>query len=156
MRRRVAIKVLPPGRVDDSSYLARFRREAEAVAHLDHPNIVRAFDIDHEVKTNSHYFVMEYIDGLDFLQIVKGEGPLEYRRAAEYIVHIGLVMHAANLPACRRGRLAEFQQVFQPFFHQPVTDGLETQRAFGVLPSHVVQRAVRMGDESEHSWFSSR
>jgi eukaryotic-like serine/threonine-protein kinase len=94
MRRRVAIKVLPPARVDDSSYLARFRREAEAVAQLDHPNIVRAFDIDQE--GNTHYFVMEYIDGHDFLQIVTAEGPLEYRRAAEYIAQVADALHHAH------------------------------------------------------------
>jgi serine/threonine protein kinase len=94
MRRRVAIKVLPPRRVGDSSYLARFRREAEAIAQLDHPNIVRAFDIDHEGST--HYFVMEYIDGSDFLQIVKKSGPLECRRAAEYIAQVADALHHAH------------------------------------------------------------
>lgn len=94
MRRRVAIKVLPPARVDDSSYLARFRREAEAIAQLDHPNIVRAFDIDQE--GNTHYFVMEYIEGKDFLQLVKQEGPVEYRQAAEYIVQVADALHHAH------------------------------------------------------------
>jgi serine/threonine-protein kinase len=94
MRRRVAIKVLPPARVDDSSYLARFRREAEAIAQLDHPNIVRAFDIDQE--KNTHYFVMEYIDGRDFMQIIKQEGPLEYRRAAGYIAQVAEALHHAH------------------------------------------------------------
>src|SRR5690349_15113468 len=46
MQRRVAIKVLPGTRVDDSSYLARFHLEAQAAAALDHRNIVRAYDID--------------------------------------------------------------------------------------------------------------
>src|SRR2546426_590293 len=47
MRRRCAIKVLPGKRVNDTSYLARFHREAQAVASVDHPNIVRAYDVDH-------------------------------------------------------------------------------------------------------------
>src|SRR5262249_15261352 len=45
LQRRVAIKVLPQSRVDDSSYLARFHLEAQATAALDHKNIVRAYDI---------------------------------------------------------------------------------------------------------------
>ena len=45
MRRKAAIKVLPKRRVNDSSYLERFRLEAQATARLDHPNIVRAFDL---------------------------------------------------------------------------------------------------------------
>jgi serine/threonine-protein kinase len=83
MQRRVAIKVLPRSRVDDSSYLARFRREAQAVAALDHRNIVRAYDIDNE--GNTHYLVMEHVDGRDLNTIVKNDGPLEYDAAAEYI-----------------------------------------------------------------------
>ena len=46
MKRRVAIKMLPEKRVADSSYLARFHREAQAAAALDHRNIVRAYDVD--------------------------------------------------------------------------------------------------------------
>ncbi len=83
MRRRVAIKVLPKTRVHDSSYLARFHREARAVAALDHPNIVRAFDVDHE--GDIHYLVMEYIEGADLKTLVEREGPLDYRTAADYI-----------------------------------------------------------------------
>jgi serine/threonine-protein kinase len=59
LRRRDAIKVLPKARVDDSSYLARFHREAQAAAALDHRNIVRAYDVDND--GNIHYLVMEYI-----------------------------------------------------------------------------------------------
>jgi serine/threonine-protein kinase len=83
MQRRVAIKVLPQSRVEDTSYLARFRREAQAAAALDHRNIVRAFDIDNEGK--HHYIVMEYVEGRDLQNVVKGDGPLDYNRAAEYI-----------------------------------------------------------------------
>lgn len=83
MQRRVAIKVLPQNRVDDTSYLARFRREAQAAAALDHKNIVRAFDIDNEGK--HHYIVMEYIEGRDLQAVVKGDGPLDYDTAADYI-----------------------------------------------------------------------
>ncbi|MGC4004517.1 MAG: protein kinase [Pirellulales bacterium] len=83
MQRRVAIKVLPQSRVEDTSYLARFRREAQAAAALDHKNIVRAYDIDNEGK--HHYIVMEYVEGRDLQNVVKGDGPLDYNRAADYI-----------------------------------------------------------------------
>jgi serine/threonine protein kinase len=83
MQRLVAIKVLPQSRVDDSSYLARFRREAQAVAALDHKNIVRAYDIDNDGK--NHFIVMEYVEGRDLQATVKSDGPLEYETAAEYI-----------------------------------------------------------------------
>jgi serine/threonine-protein kinase len=83
MQRRVAIKVLPRHKVEDSSYLARFRREAQAVAALDHRNIVRAYDIDND--GNTHYIVMEYVHGRDLNTMVKNDGPLDYNTAAEYI-----------------------------------------------------------------------
>lgn len=61
----VAIKVLPADKVKDTSYLARFYREARAVASMNHPNIIRAFDVDKQVEagTDIHFLVMEYIEG---------------------------------------------------------------------------------------------
>jgi eukaryotic-like serine/threonine-protein kinase len=86
MKRRVAIKVLPQNRVNDSSYLERFRLEARAVAKLDDPNIVRAYDIDNE--GNIHYIVMEYVDGQDLHQAVMAQGPIDYDTAADYIAQV--------------------------------------------------------------------
>jgi serine/threonine protein kinase len=86
MKRRVAIKVLPQSRVNDSSYLERFRLEARAVAKLDDPNIVRAYDIDNE--GNIHYIVMEYVDGQDLHQIVTANGPLDFDTSADYIAQV--------------------------------------------------------------------
>jgi serine/threonine protein kinase len=86
MKRRVAVKVLPRNRVDDSSYLERFRLEARAVAKLDDPNIVRAYDIDNEGDV--HYIVMEYVDGQDLHQIVAQQGPLDFDTAADYIAQV--------------------------------------------------------------------
>jgi serine/threonine protein kinase len=83
MQRLVAIKALPTKRVHDTSYLARFYREAQAAAKLDHRNIVRAYDIDHE--GDNHFLVMEYVEGRDLQTLVKDVGPIEYDMAAEYI-----------------------------------------------------------------------
>src|SRR4051794_13807191 len=46
LKRQVAVKILPPSLAADRDRLARFRREAEALASLNHPNIVAVFDID--------------------------------------------------------------------------------------------------------------
>ncbi|MCS6852330.1 MAG: protein kinase [Gemmataceae bacterium] len=83
MRRRVAVKVLPTAKAEDPSSLERFYREARAVAALDHPNIVRAYDIDQD--ENLHFLVMEYVDGSSLQDIVKKFGPLTPLRAAHYI-----------------------------------------------------------------------
>jgi serine/threonine-protein kinase len=83
MHRQRAIKVLPRKRVKDSSYLARFHLEAQATSQLDHPNIVRCYDVDNEGDT--HYIVMEYIEGKDLNTIVKQEGALPLELACNYI-----------------------------------------------------------------------
>ena len=61
MKRQVALKVLPASKAKDTSFVERFYREARAAAALDHPNIVRAYDVSQE--NNLHFLVMEYIDG---------------------------------------------------------------------------------------------
>jgi serine/threonine-protein kinase len=87
MRRRCAIKVLPSNYDRESSVLDRFHREAQAVAALDHPNIVRAYDVASCVQNKSeiHYLVMEYIDGQDLQKMVEEQGILGYRQGAEYV-----------------------------------------------------------------------
>ena len=86
MRRRCALKVLPAKRVDDSSYLERFHREAQAVALLDHPNIVRAYDVDHQNDGDRqiHFLVMEHVDGLSLQELVAEKGVVAFLDAAEY------------------------------------------------------------------------
>lgn len=98
MRRRCAIKVLPTKRVADSSYLARFHREAQAVAALDHPNIVRAYDVDHQTDRDAeiHFLVMEYVEGLSLQELVSKKGPLEFDEAAEYIRQAALGLESAH------------------------------------------------------------
>lgn len=83
MQRRVAIKVLPKKRLSNAAYLERFVREAQAIASLDHPHIVRAYDIDR--FEDVHYIVMEYFDGKNLRQIVDTDGPLSYEDAVNYI-----------------------------------------------------------------------
>ncbi|MDP1560823.1 MAG: protein kinase [Pirellulaceae bacterium] len=80
---RRAIKVLPKSKVTDSSYLERFYREARAAAQLNHPNIVRTFDIDQQ--GDQHYMVMEFIDGEDLSSLVKRVGPLPINDAVNYL-----------------------------------------------------------------------
>jgi serine/threonine protein kinase len=82
MGHRVAIKLLTG--VDRNNYVAieRFFREARASAALNHPNIVRAHDIDHDGKY--YYLVMDYVDGVSLQALVDRIGPLAPARAAHY------------------------------------------------------------------------
>ncbi|QJW96880.1 serine/threonine-protein kinase [Frigoriglobus tundricola] len=61
LRRRVAIKVLPPKQALDPAGVERFYQEARAAAALDHPNIVHAYDV--ACDRGTHFLVLEYIDG---------------------------------------------------------------------------------------------
>ena len=83
MHRQRAIKVLPRSRVGDSSYLARFHREAQATAALEHPNIVRAYDVDNNGEW--HYLVMEFVQGRDLQALVTDEDRLGYKVVASFI-----------------------------------------------------------------------
>jgi serine/threonine protein kinase len=93
MRRRAAVKVLPATRASDPASLERFYREARAVAALDHPNIVRAYDVDQDDQLN--FLVMEYVDGSSLQEIVKKSGPLDPVRAAHYISQAALGLQHA-------------------------------------------------------------
>ena len=94
MHRLAAIKVLPKKRVSDSSYLERFRLEAQATARLDHPNIVRAYDVDNEGDV--HYLVMEFVPGRDLQSVVKDQGPLDYEVAANYTMQAAVGLQYAH------------------------------------------------------------
>ena len=101
MKRLVALKVLPVEKLDDPQNLDRFHREARAVAALDHPNIVRAYDIDQHEKL--HFLVMEYVDGNSLQDIIARHGPMNPVRAAHYIAQsaVGL-QHAHELGMVHR------------------------------------------------------
>jgi len=98
MERRCAIKVLPAAKVKDTSYLGRFLREAKAVATLNHPNIVKAYDVDQQVEggTEIHFLVMEYVDGKNLGKHVEERGPLSYIETADYIRQAADGLHHAH------------------------------------------------------------
>jgi serine/threonine protein kinase len=72
--RLVAIKILSEDFVRSQTSLERFRREAKAAAQLEHPNIVSAFDADE--SDGCHYFVMQYIEGVDLAALISRRGAL--------------------------------------------------------------------------------
>lgn len=78
-----ALKVLPKKKIDDKSYLDRFYREGRAAASLNDPNVVRVYDICSEGDT--HYMVMEFVEGRDLYEFVKEDGPMDFELALDYI-----------------------------------------------------------------------
>jgi serine/threonine protein kinase len=83
IRKLVAVKVLPASSANDPALLERFYREARALAALNHPNIVRAYDINQEGSL--HFIAMEYVDGSSLEHVTKAGGPISVIRAAQYM-----------------------------------------------------------------------
>jgi serine/threonine protein kinase len=114
MRRKVALKVITASNLEHPGALARFHREALAVARLEHPNIVTAHDADQ--FGDVHFLVMQYVEGDDLATTVRKHGPLtvdvamrclmQAARGLEYAHQEGVVhrdIKPSNLMVARNG-----------------------------------------------------
>jgi serine/threonine protein kinase/DNA-binding NarL/FixJ family response regulator len=94
MRRVVAIKVLSRNVAQAEPFLKRFQREVEAVARLNHPNIVMAHDADE--SDVGHFLVMEFVNGRDLASEVQKHGPLPVREAVACTVQAAWALEYAH------------------------------------------------------------
>ncbi len=92
--RVVALKVLPPERLGDADAVARFQREAKALARLSHPNIIQAFDSGED--RGRHFLVMEFVDGVALDRILRSHGALPPTVAADFIHQAALGLAHAH------------------------------------------------------------
>jgi serine/threonine-protein kinase len=97
LERTVAVKILAEHLSDDEKFVARFRREALAVAKLIHPNIVQVYDTG--VDADRHYIVMEYVEGKSVAQLLQTKG----RLGADATAEIGIQACAGLEYAHRQG-----------------------------------------------------
>ena len=96
--RQVAIKMLFPEFAVDPNFVERFRREAQAAANLNHPNIVNVFDWGKHAST--YFIAMEYVDGRTLADILRSNGHLTSKQAAEIASEVAAALgfaHAAGL-----------------------------------------------------------
>lgn len=84
--RMVAIKILRPSLTEDPAFLAKFQQEARSVAMMSHPNIVTVHDVGSDGQT--HYIVMEMIEGQDLKKIIRIRGALPLDKALDYAIQI--------------------------------------------------------------------
>lgn len=91
--REVAIKVLPKTLARDASFVARFIREAQIIAGLNHPNIVQIYDAGQQNKLL--YFVMEYVQGPTLSSLLHLDGTIAQHMAVEYTAQIADALDAA-------------------------------------------------------------
>jgi WD40 repeat protein/serine/threonine protein kinase len=94
MRRPVALKIIRRDLIDRPAAVARFRREVEAAARLAHPNIVTAFDAEQVGET--HFLVMEFVEGRNLAQIIAETGPLPVDKACDYVRQVALGLEHAH------------------------------------------------------------
>lgn len=92
--RLVTIKVLRPAYATDEQFLARFRREAQAVARLSHPNIVSIYDVG--CDGDYHYLVMEYVDGEDLKSILRRQGRMAPPGAVKIVADVAQALQHAH------------------------------------------------------------
>jgi serine/threonine-protein kinase len=92
--RTVAIKVLPKRLSENPEYVERFYKEGRAAAMLNHNNIVQAFDVGESGGT--HYFVMEYVEGLTVYDVVKQKGVYAEKEALLIISQMADALHHAH------------------------------------------------------------
>jgi len=92
-RGRVAIKQLLPGALEEPDAVKRFHREGSIAARLQHPSIVPL--LDRGQSTQGPYHVFPYVDGASLRDVVRSQGPLEPRRAAQIVLELcGALQHA--------------------------------------------------------------
>jgi len=91
--RDVALKVIRRERLTNPAAMARFDQEMKALGQVRHPNVVTAFDASQLGDT--HFVVMEYIDGLDLTRLVRERGPLPVAEACFYVQQAAVGLHHA-------------------------------------------------------------
>jgi DNA-binding response OmpR family regulator/serine/threonine protein kinase len=94
MNRMVALKIINKDHLTDSNGIRRFYREIQAAGQMQHPNIVTAYDAGQCGDT--HYFAMEYIEGIDLGKWVKTQGPIPAALASEFIRQAALGLQHAH------------------------------------------------------------
>jgi len=94
LNRYVTVKILRPEFTSDSDFVRRFRREAQAVASLCHPNIVSIYDVGCE--GNIHYLIMEYVDGENLKSVIKREKILALDKAVDITCQVCAALSHAH------------------------------------------------------------
>ncbi|MEY2966950.1 MAG: hypothetical protein RLY50_1000, partial [Actinomycetota bacterium] len=93
--RQVAIKVLFPEHATDPNFVERFRREAQSVAQLNHPNIVSVYDWGQ--TGNTYFMAMEYVDGITLAEHLKrNNGKLTPKGAARIAAEVAAALAFAH------------------------------------------------------------
>ena len=94
LNRFVAVKVLKAEFREDTTFVQKFRREAQAAAGLTHPNIVNVFDVGDD--DGVHYIVMELIEGITLKEYIAKKGKLSIKEATSIAIQVSMGLEAAH------------------------------------------------------------
>ena len=86
LSRFVAIKVLKQEFSEDSSFVTKFRAEAQSAAGLEHPNIVNIYDVGSE--NGLYYIVMEYVEGITLKEYIEQQGVISWKETVHFTTQI--------------------------------------------------------------------
>ncbi len=165
LRRPTAVKLLPPDKVNDRTR-ARFEREVQQTAQLQHPNTIAIYDYG-RTHAGVFYYAMEYVPGLTLAQVVEADGAQPIGR----IIHIlrqvcgslaeahdhGLVhrdMKPGNIMLCRWGGLWDFVKVLDfglvKVQDTPADVQLTRSRVLLGTPEYLAPEAILSPSEVDH------
>lgn len=94
LNRFVAVKVLKPEFREDTTFIRKFRSEAQAAAGLTHPNIVNVFDVGDDEGV--YYIVMELIEGITLKEYISKKGRLSVKEATSIAIQVSMGLEAAH------------------------------------------------------------
>ncbi|WP_303857155.1 Stk1 family PASTA domain-containing Ser/Thr kinase [Aminicella lysinilytica] len=94
LNRYVAIKILRPEFTKDAQFVESFKKESQAAAGLQHPNIISVYDVGRE--GNIHFIVMELINGKPLSDVIKEQAPMDYKRCIEITKQVAAALSVAH------------------------------------------------------------
>lgn len=94
LNRYIAVKVLKPEFREDTTFIRKFRSEAQAAAGLTHPNIVNVFDVGDDEGV--YYIVMELIEGITLKEYISKKGKLSIKEATSIAIQVSMGLEAAH------------------------------------------------------------
>ncbi len=120
LRREVALKLLHRRFAEDPGFVERFRREAQAAAGLQHPNVVSVYD--RGAYDGTYYIAMEYLPGRTLKQLVREEAPLDPVRAIDITIQILKAARFAHKRGVIHRDLKPHNVIIDESDHAKVTD----------------------------------
>lgn len=138
LNRYVAIKILRPEFTQDEQFLDSFKRESQAAAGLQHPNIVSIYDVGR--TGNINFIVMELVDGRPLSDFIKEKGHLDYKTTIDIAKQMASALSIAH-------KHQIIHRDVKPHNIMITSDGVAKLTDFGI--ARAVSNATMVADTSK-------